>query len=141
MHRWGDTDFDWEALNEAINFITDYLRRWRMGVYSKEKWGCADISVMFGWRCLHDAIWPGYCYRQWGRHALGDLLWHADIYWWPTLLAPLNKLVIVPLHKRAYRAAYKEATQRWPHLRDEVLGNADYPELLENLLDKHWLPR
>jgi hypothetical protein len=137
MHYWGDDDFDWNGLNEAIDFITKHLRRWRMGVHSKEKYGCADISVGFGIRSLHELIWPGYVWRQWPRNKLGDLLWHADIYWWPTLFAPLNRWVVVPLHKRAYRAAYRQATQRWPHLISEVAGSADYPDLL----DKQGLPR
>lgn len=133
-HLWGDEDFDWEGLNDAINFITRYLRRYRMGVHSKEKWGRADISVSFGISSLHELIWPGYCFRQWGKHKLGDLLWRADIYFWPRVFAPLNVAVLVPLHKYAYCRAYMLASRRWPHLINEVAGNADFIELLDKRL-------
>ena len=134
MHDWSETDFDWEGLNGAINLITKRLRWWRIGVHSKEKYGRADISVQFGWRCLHDIIWPGYCFRQWRKCPLGEMLWHFDIYVWPRLFVPLN-WIVAPIHRAAYRRAYRAADKRWPHLHDEVWGNADHRNILDGRTD------
>lgn len=70
MHKWGDDDFDWEALFTAHNWIADELKRRRGGtLYSKEKYGTIvyewiDPSDNHNWHvlvsiCLEAAVkWP-----------------------------------------------------------------------------------
>jgi replicative DNA helicase Mcm len=60
MHNWGDKDFDWKGLDEAITFIETNLVRWgRINVtQAKEKFGCYDSETMvltkFGWKLFKD---------------------------------------------------------------------------------------
>ena len=45
-HVWGDEDFDWEALDKAIDQGTWLMEKLgRIGVHSKEKWGSIRWSI------------------------------------------------------------------------------------------------
>ena len=88
MHEWGDKDFDWKALYDAINIIGKRLKHAGIVIFDlKEKYGTARVAC-----------------------ALVD---YRDC--------------------ATYRDAYFDAVGRFPHIREEILTDADYPELLEGL--------
>jgi hypothetical protein len=129
MHSWGETNFDWKGLDDAGAFIGHTLRRCRVNVWDvKEKYGTLRIYLSFGWSGFHSITHPGHCFSRYPMW-----LWRLDcsrpVAW---LFGALN-VIIVPLQQRLYRHLYRAAIARWPHLREEILDCADYPELLENL--------
>ena len=129
MHRWGDENVDWEGIDAAARFIGERLRRWgRVGVHQyKEKWGEVRVYCSFGWSQVHDITHPGHAYGRYPKW-----LWRLDCRLGWLLARPLNWLVL-PFHKWLYRRTYRQAVKRWPHLRDEILCAADWPELLQEI--------
>ncbi len=130
MHTWGTEGVDWEGISDAAFFIAVNLRRFgRIGVRDwKEKWGTVRVYCDLGWHSLLSITHPGW--MHYGRYP--KWLMHLDIFWLPKLIGPLNRIV-VPWHKLVYRQVYKRALKRWPHLAEEILVAADWPELLEGL--------
>lgn len=132
MHQWGDTDFDWEGLDWCINYLNINLTRWgRINVrQTKEKFGTLRCYCSLGWYSLLDITHPcsGYihdrCYPEW--------LITFDIYILSKIIPYLN-YIILPYHKWLYRKLYKDCVKKYPHLQEEILCMADYPELLKNL--------
>lgn len=133
QHMWGDEDFDWAGLNDAIDYIVKRLRRWRIPVRdSKEKYGTARIYLSLGWSSLHDMTHPGHCARRYKW----DWVWRLSCkswgaWWWRPIMAVSGRI-----HATVYRAAYAGAVKRWPHLAAEILSNADYCELLVGIVDR-----
>lgn len=159
-HHWGDGFPFFDDVEEAAYYIGNYLRKWgRMQVHqTKEKFGSARVYLSFGWNNLHDLIFPGYAYCQYG-HLFGlykirkwfkcpwnmesvdcnwfirmlakmtKAVWCFDIYVMSKLIQPLN-VIILPYHIWLYRRAYKNAIEKWPHIREEILNSADYYEYL-----------
>jgi hypothetical protein len=126
MHDWGEEDFDWEGLNDAINIIVHEFKKWRIGVrQSKEKFGTARIYCTLGWYQLHNITHPGHCYSRYPKW-----LWKLDIYVLSKIVPWLN-LIVIPIHKIVYRNAYKKACNKYPHLLVEICCCADYSELLD----------
>jgi hypothetical protein len=130
MHYYGDKGVDWEGIEAAAAFIGEGLRKWRVQVRQyKEKFGTVRVYCHFGISGIHDLFYPGWAYYQWPRwtRSLSD-----RPYW---LYRALN-LLIYPIHFRVYSYYYRKAVERWPHLRKEILSNADHEELLQDLLDR-----
>jgi hypothetical protein len=126
MHDWGEEDFDWEGLNDAINIIVHEFKKWRIGVrQSKEKFGMARVYCTLGWYQLHNITHPGHCYSRYPKW-----LWKLDIYVLSKIVPWLN-LIVIPIHKAVYRNAYKKACNKYPHLLVEICCCADYVELLD----------
>jgi len=70
MHTWGDEDFDWAGLNDAIEFIATRLKRWRVPVRDfKEKYGTARIYLSLGWSTPYDFTHPGHAWTAAARDA------------------------------------------------------------------------
>ena len=142
-HYWGDEDFDWDGLNSSINIITDICRFWRLGIHSKEKYGTARITPWFWDGSLHSLIWPGYVYRQYPKNWIGDKLWWLDIYFFPRFF---NALFLTRLvfwfHAKIYNYAFQKAIKKYPHLKEELLVDADGCELIDGgkeVHDKYWV--
>ena len=130
MHTWGEKDFDWKGLNEAIHYIADGLVFWgRVNIWDyKEKFGTARISCSLGWHQLLSITHPR---SHWNRYP--KWLWNLDCRYGTRLIPFLFNWVIVPYHKWLYRKLYQNAVRKWPHLREEILCCADYDELLEGI--------
>lgn len=128
MHDWSEEEFDWAGLNDAGHFIGDWLRTWvRMEIRDvKEKFGTLRIYCGFGWQNIY-AIWrPGYMWvHKWWPYRLDSAV--------SRVIMPLLNKVVVPMQARAYRTRYELAVERWPHLKQEILCCADYPELLKEI--------
>lgn len=129
-HLWGEEGFDWAGLDAAAAYIAKGLRKWgRVGVTQyKEKYGTARIYVSFGfgiswWPQLTH---PGYCRNTWPK-------WTWLFQHKPQWAFRLLNIVVVPYHKWLYRRYYRRAIKQWPHLCDEILCCADFPEILEGL--------
>lgn len=127
-HYWGDEDFDWGSLNDAIEYIDRKFRLWRINVrQTKEKWGELRCYCNLGLLMFHQIIWPGYVFNQYPY----KWMWKLDInlsWLWRIL-----NLIVLPIHIRVYRYYHKKATKKWPHIKAEILGCPDYPELLKGL--------
>lgn len=130
MHHWGDENVDWTGLSDAAAYIARTLvRRGRVNVRDyKEKWGTVRVYCGLGWYSLLSFTHPGY--HHYGPYP--DWLARLDIYYghW---FGKLCNWAVVPYHKWLYRATYRAAVAKWPHLRKEVLAGADWPELLKGL--------
>ncbi len=128
MHMWGDKDVDWDGINEAANYIGYWLKDWvRMPVSCvKEKFGSVRIYCSFGWSMIYSIWRPSHIWLpKWWPHRLDS---------WISYYTPIMKWVnylVVPIHQKAYVWRYKKAVEKWPHLRREILGSADYGELFE----------
>lgn len=129
MHMWGDKDFDWNALNEAIELTTHIMTRWgRIGFHSKEKYGTFRGATYFYSGGLHSLIYPGYVYSQFPKW-----LWTLECLYLPTVTKWLGiNWMVWQWQKRVYNWAYQASVKRYPHIIAEIIQAADYPELIEN---------
>lgn len=127
MHHWSDSDekIDWAGIGEASHWIPYNLRRWgRISATGKEKYGRVDINSQLGWYQIHSITHPGYhhsCYPNW--------LWRLDCSYGSYVSAPLSRLLRW-YQKMVYRAVYRRALNKWPHLRMEILTGASQHDLL-----------
>jgi len=129
MHCWGDDDVDWVGIDDAADYIGMGLRKWgRVNVTQyKEKYGTVRVYCYLGVAMFHQLIWPGYVYNQYPY----KWIWVLDIKsgrFWSLFQKP-----ILFYHKWLYRKLYANAIKKWPHLRKEILCDADYDELLKGL--------
>lgn len=129
MHSWEDTDVDWVGLSDAAYWIGYRLGKWgRISVSDmKEKYGTVRVYCYFGWTSFHTVIYPLHHYSQFPKW-----LWKLDCYIGYYLIRPLN-WIVRPIQSVIYRAVYKEAIRKWPHLAQEILTGADHMELLVGL--------
>lgn len=125
-HDWKDQTFDWKSLHEAELYITSFCRKYaRLGGQSKEKFGQLRFYAKFG-LSLHSLFYPGYHYNQFPKW-----LWTLDIYvLTPTLQFIFGK-VFHKWQSYIYGLAYRRAIQKWPHIWDEIVAAADYPEYIK----------
>lgn len=131
MHDWSDKEVDWEGINDAADFIGDWLRKWgRVPVrQTKEKFGTVRVYCGLGWDTFHDIFYPGHCYFRWPMWGVSLDIFLCHRLHFSRILFELS----YPIHRRLYRWRYKKAVQKWPHLRDEILCCADFSEELKGL--------
>ena len=88
-----------------------------------------------GWSQLHSITHPGHCfgrYPQW--------LWSIDCLYLSKVVRLLN-FIVVPYHKWLYNKAYQNAIMIWPHIKEEILVDADWAEFIEGndeIMAAHW---
>lgn len=131
MHSWGDEDFDWIGLDNAIDYIHTNLVRWgRINVrQSKEKFGTARIYCSLGFYHLLSITHPGHVSWK-GRYP--NWLFKLDIHILSPIIEKLN-FVVIPYQAWVYKTVYKNAVQKYPHLKKEIICAADYPQLLKGV--------
>jgi len=131
-HYWDDVD--WKGITAAGRFIGDNLRRYgRVSVFQvKEKFGEVVVACSLGVSSLLQLTHPGYCYYK----PYPKWLMRLDIYVISPMLSPLNYMVM-PYHKWLYRYVYKLSLRKWPHLKCEILGGAEWPCYLRGLGDSN----
>lgn len=150
-HYWGDAGVDWDGINNAADFIADYCKKHgRLGGQSKEKFGQCRYYAQFGLRSLHEIVYPGYYRNMWhippemekvytetgfwsSSYALKRVLWHLDRYSGFVLDHKWVQELIINYQFKVYEQAYRAAVLKWPHLKGEILGGADYWDHLEHL--------
>lgn len=141
MHDWSDQSVDWDGIGNAAHYIGTELRKWgRVPVRDcKEKWGTVRVYCSLGWYSIHDITHPGYAFIQYKK---GGLLHYLNYACWFNNIFRIVNIVIYPYHKWLYRKIYSNAVRKWPHLRDEILVQADFSELLEGIAgyknSDHW---
>lgn len=130
MHDWSDNTFDWKSLALAERMLEKTLKFYRVPVRDiKEKWGTLRCYTGLGWTSLHSIAYPGYMYSQ-----FPGWLWKLDVYYGYDLLRYTGIAYLsYKLHCWAYRRGYKKILKAFPHLREEILICADFPELLKGL--------
>lgn len=126
MHNWGDENVDWEGINDAASFIADYCRKWgRLSAHGKEKYGTVRVYVGFGHISLHGLVYPGYVYNQFPAW-----LWTLDCDYIGRVLQFFFEKPFTKWQIFIYNKAYQHALHKWPHLRAEILVDADYLEYI-----------
>jgi len=127
-HVWGDEDFDWEALDKAIDQGTWLMEKLgRIGVHSKEKWGSAQWSIYLFNGTLHSLTHPSYVYSQYPKW-----LWSFDVMHRPLrFLVPIIQFWQVLVIKMTFLYLCK----RFSHIEKEILSDAPR-ELLTKRLRK-----
>jgi hypothetical protein len=136
MHSWGDEWAYWDDMNRVVDFMWDYLHKWRFPARDvKEKWGTLRVYCSFGWTSPHDITHPGHAYI---RYKKGGIMWslqYSKVVRWifQYILHKPSQL----FHIWVYRRAYRLACEKWPQCAAEILTAADYPELLVNLRMKY----
>lgn len=136
-HNWGDKDFDWDSLYEAENIIYKVLKFFRIGCNIKEKYGSIRCSVYFWDGGLHSIIWPGYAsiqnkfiYYKLDDYVIKQVTKYTGLLW-----------LGIKIQKFGYGLAYFLAYINRLHIIDEIVYQADYPELIWNglkIYSKYW---
>lgn len=121
-HEWGDEDFDWTALEDAITFCVKNMRRWgRICVHGKEKYGTMRLEfVTFGFT-LHQFFFPPYLFKH---KLMPKWLWCLDQNLVYGKFRVYNWLVnwwYVPYQKWLYRFILNRAVKKWPHIKEEII--------------------
>ncbi len=130
-HFWGDDDFDWASLNEAITYICETCRVWgRLPVYGKEKWGNGDFYAYWWGGTVTELVNPVVL----GKIGMPYWLYELDLKYSHRVVKPLGIYrIFVKYQEWVYRRAFRQAIKRWPHIREELLGGMNDSELLEDL--------
>lgn len=138
-HDWSETGFDWHGLGEAGILIKNTCQTWgRLTIFTKEKYGTLRASVYFWSGSLHSLLYPGYVSCQYFKKypRLRDWLWSFDLKV-ITLLTYYSGLLFLftKWQKFVYNKAYQRALKKYPHLRAEILYDADFLEFIEGAED------
>lgn len=101
----------------------------------------ARVSAWFWHGDLHGLLYPGHVacrYKGWHRKPL----WWCDVYVFPRIARWTGVLWLAQRWQmKVYGWAYEGAVRRWPHLRDEILQDADHPDLIRGgreVHDRYW---
>lgn len=126
MHQWGDENVDWKGIDECCDILYKYCYKYgRLGGQIKEKYGTVRFYAKFGWLSLHSLIYPGWAFSQFpnwlyklDNRVIGPVLrffFERPFFWW---------------QKQVYNYAYQQCLKKYPHLKEEILSAADYPEFI-----------
>lgn len=132
-HCWGDDWKYWDDLNEVVGWMWTNSRRWgRIGGDIKEKYGTLRFYVKFH-SMFQDLFYPGYCRNMWPNWAF-----RLDMAVYMSKYNPIRWL-IQKYQFWVYKLLYRRAVAKWPHISDEIVCDADVPELLDPSIQKiHW---
>lgn len=126
-HDWGDKDFDWEALNNAGEYISSYcMKRARLYIHWKEKYGTLRYQHLSS--CIFNRYWPihtlinpGHLYYRFPRWMINIEYIVGDVLYYIGVVKIIQKYQLWILKRALLRAVKK-----FPHIKDEIL--ADTPE-------------
>jgi hypothetical protein len=128
-HDWSDKTHDWDGISDCCHILEHYSRRYgRFGGQIKEKFGQVRFYAMLGRPSLHGLIYPGYMYKH---KRFPQWLWSLDIFYISPLLDRVFGRAIYWWQSKVYEYAYKKCLKKYPHLAAEILGSADFPELIK----------
>lgn len=126
-HEWGDTDFDWKALDDASYYIQDNCRRWaRLGLWTKEKYGTLRVSTtcayFMEYDFIHHIFYPGHAYYRLPR-------WFRTYIDWPfgKAMRIIGVVRLLQMYQHAVlKYFWKRAAKKWPHIAEEILDEYDW---------------
>lgn len=122
-HEWGDKDFDWKGLDEALNLLDGYLRKYgRMTVSVKEKYGTARVSCYFHYEPMD------FLCRRLRRGIFRTI--SLKIAGWSIYQNTIGAL-IRSYQIFIYNRAYQKAVRKYPHLKHELFCDIDHPEFVK----------
>lgn len=99
VHYWGDKDFDWEALDKAMDFIYKFcLKAGKFRPVMKEKYGTIRYEFVSTWIMYE----------------------HDGLETWESVSEDVQKK-----RKKIFDQALIRAAKRWPHVEEEIWE--DYP--------------
>jgi hypothetical protein len=136
-HHWNDDTFDWKALDKGMTIISNICKFARIGVHMKEKYGSARINVYFFDGTLHSLVYPGYVYNQFPKWLFEFDNNIIQSFFLKTKLVYILRYIQYPFHMLAYYIAMS----KYPHIRDELCYQSDYPELIyggKDIHNKYW---
>lgn len=141
-HNWGDENFDWNALSGAIRVSANFMRRWgRIGVHEKEKYGTARLYTYFYSSGLFSLLYPGYVsYWVWEKTPIiGKYLTKLEF----KVFIPIASVLKLwrPIQwwqRKVYNWAYQKALRKYPHIAEEIVEDADHPELIQDWHKHMW---
>jgi hypothetical protein len=128
MHMYSDANVDWQGIDDAAWFIADGLAKYgRIHISQvKEKYGTVRVYCSFGFDSFFGIVYPR---RNW---IPANWPWKWDLKVFGYIESIVNKIV-VPLQKKYYRYRYAKAVRKWPHLKLEILIDADFGDLLDGI--------
>lgn len=124
MHSYYDEDadkIDWEGIDAAATYIGENCKKWgRINVVQyKEKFGTVRVYCNFGWYDLASFTYPGYVRYKYP--------------WMRYIKLHYLNFLIIPVQTQIYRYFYAQSVKKYPHLTEEILRAADWPEYLQGL--------
>lgn len=133
MHSWGDDFKYFNDVERAAVEIKQFCVKWgRLGGQAKEKYGTARFYAWFGVHGLHNITHPGSAGYAW----YPKWLIHCDLFYFPTLFKWAGiTWFFSKWQPFIYSLAYKRALKKYPHIREEIISGADYPELIKEAND------
>lgn len=145
FHVWGDPWFvsHGDTLHRAIHEVLRDWRRWgRLGSHGKEKFGSFRHHVEFyrGEWPIHELVKPGHVYYRWPRWAMHAELWLGRLVCTLRLDRPIRWW-----QGHVYNWALQRACRRYPSVVDELVSDADFPDLIRGRVDgrtihdKYWV--
>lgn len=130
FHHWGDKDFDWEALNNAIDYCMIFWTKWgRIGTHGKEKYGTFRDHVYFFNGSIYSLIYPGRVYIKKGWH-----FWYfyIDCYIFCNFFRYTGLLKLVRWYQaQIYNYAIQKMCKKYPHITDELVSDLDEYEMIK----------
>jgi hypothetical protein len=111
-HKWGDKDFDWKSLYNAIDTVEQVCRIFRIGVHSKEKYGTARWNFYLFDGSLHSITHPSHVAYRYNY-------WLAS-----TKFFKVVSPIIRNIQLKALNLAFTVVCSRYPHIRDELISDA-----------------
>lgn len=130
-HYYGE-DFPFSEIDDIAWQIGTFCSKWgRIQIrQTKEKFGSVRVYCSMGLTSIYQLIYPCQIYlkypalfiRDWDYCLTNSVL---RFFWFHHLFFKYQCFI--------YRIAYKRAIRKYPHLKSEILQNADYAELLIGL--------
>ena len=122
-HDWSDKTFDWKGLSDSIEIIYYWHKQARIGCNIKEKYGTIRCGSSFFDGSLHSLAYPGHYYYRWP-------LWVRKIEDKITPVVCFLRIdsLIRSLQIPFYTLGYYITMKKYPHLREEICEDAQYPE-------------
>ena len=126
FHQWGDGWYGWEMLYKAIHECGEVLRKARVFVYDKEKFG--------SYRCDILAMWDGTI-----RHALGKYSVRFNDKWYDKLDRGFAKVMkalgivklINRMQEKKVNSEFQKIYLRYPDVVNELVSDIDMYEWIK----------
>ena len=124
-HNWGDEDFDWNALNDAIRYCMRTWKRWgRIGSHGKEKYGTFRDHPYFWDGGIWSLCKPGYCYI--GEGFWRFLYFKVDYYFTKPFTINTGLYRLGQWYQaQVYNYAVQQACKKYPHIVDEIVADLE----------------